>query len=123
MQAQLTASGEERRLLLRQAEEGLRRCLVMDPTDPRTYVVLGKLLLLQKRYDEARKLYADGTSNCGNDNPYLWSSWGYLEATAGNVSRARKLFDAAIVVDETHSAAWHKWGMLERKQGNYLRAR
>jgi hypothetical protein len=41
----------------------------------------------------------------------------------GNVSRARKLFDAAIVVDETHAAAWHKWGMLEMRQGNYLRAR
>ncbi len=35
----------------------------------------------------------------------------------------RKLYDAAIVVDETHACAWHKWGMLERDEGNYLRAR
>lgn len=56
-------------------------------------------------------------------NPFIWASWGYLEYLTGNVSRARKLFDAATVVDETHSAAWHKWGMLEMKQGNYLRAR
>lgn len=58
-----------------------------------------------------------------NTNPYIWASWGYLEYRAGNVSRARKLFDAAIVVDETHAAAWHKWGMLEMRQGNFLRAR
>lgn len=39
------------------------------------------------------------------------------------MARARKLFDAATVVDETHACAWHKWGMLEKSQGNYLRAR
>ena len=33
----------------------------MDLADPRRCVVLGKLLMQQKRYDEARKLYADGT--------------------------------------------------------------
>jgi hypothetical protein len=59
----------------------------------------------------------------GNTNPYIWAAWGYLEYRTGNVSRARKLFDAAIVVDETHAAAWHKWGMLEMRQGNFLRAR
>jgi Flp pilus assembly protein TadD len=65
MQAQLTTSQEERRSLQREAEEGLRRCLQLDASDPRTYVVLGKLLLQQRRYDEARKLYADGCSNTG----------------------------------------------------------
>lgn len=59
----------------------------------------------------------------GNTSPYIWASWGYLESVTGNVSRARKLFDAAVVVDDTHAAAWHKWGMLEMRQGNYLRAR
>lgn len=173
MMANLAQDGGERRALLRESEEGLRRCLDTDPTDPRAYVSLGKILLQQKRYDEARKLYADGTSNTGaaaarwgggatvtrmrapaaacrkqhmvpprrmrqlaharsapwqrrppgNTNPYIWAAWGYLEYRSGNVSRARKLFDAAIVVDETHAAAWHKWGMLEMRQGNFLRAR
>jgi Tfp pilus assembly protein PilF len=59
----------------------------------------------------------------GNTNPYIWAAWGYLEAATGNVARARKLLDAAVVVDDTHAAAWHKWGMLEMRQGNYLRAR
>lgn len=59
----------------------------------------------------------------GNTNPYIWSAWGWLEFKAGHVDRARKLFDAAIVVDDTHACAWHKWGMLEKSQGNYPRAR
>ncbi len=42
-----------------------RRCLALDPSDARAYVVLGKTLLLQKRYDEARALYQDGCSNTG----------------------------------------------------------
>lgn len=50
---------------MRSAEEGLRRCLVLDPTDARGYVVLGKLLVLQKRYDEARALYQEGCSITG----------------------------------------------------------
>jgi hypothetical protein len=37
----------------------------MDSSDARGYVVLGKLLVQQKRYDEARKLYADGTTATG----------------------------------------------------------
>lgn len=123
MMANLAQESSDRRRLLRESEAGLRRCLESDPTDPRAYVSLGKILLQQKRFDEARKLYADGTVNTGNTNPYIWAAWGYLEYRVGNVSRARKLFDAAVVVDETHAAAWHKWGMLEMKQGNFLRAR
>lgn len=37
----------------------------MDPTDGRAYVTLGKLLLQQKRIEEARKLYDDGAAATG----------------------------------------------------------
>lgn len=37
----------------------------MDPTDGRPYVALGKLLLQQKRVEEARKLYDDGSAATG----------------------------------------------------------
>jgi len=123
MNARLTLDLEKRRTLLREAEEGLKRCLALDPADARTYVVMGKLLMVQKRYDEARSLYTQGCTNTGNTNPYIWSAWGWLEFKTGNVARARKLFDAATVVDEAHACAWHKWGTLEKSQGNYLRAR
>ena len=65
MQALLTTDQARRRDLFKQAEDGLRRCLTMNAADGRTYVVLGKLLVQQKRFDEARKLYADGCTNTG----------------------------------------------------------
>ncbi len=69
LKAQLCTDEEERRSLLKESEAGLRRCLVLDPADPRTYVVLGKLLMIQKRFDEARALYAEGVSNTGTRRP------------------------------------------------------
>ena len=65
MMAFLAQDTSERRRLLRESEVGMRLCLETDPTDPRAYVSLGRILLQQKRYDEARKLYADGTANTG----------------------------------------------------------
>jgi cytochrome c-type biogenesis protein CcmH/NrfG len=65
MQAALSTDAEAKRQLLRESEASLRACIAMDPADPRSYVVLGKLLMQQKRYDEARKLFADGTTATG----------------------------------------------------------
>lgn len=51
---------------MRTAEACLRKCLVMDASDGRPYVSLGKLLVQQKRFDEARKLYEDGAAVTGS---------------------------------------------------------
>ncbi|GFH32964.1 PsbB mRNA maturation factor Mbb1, chloroplastic, partial [Haematococcus lacustris] len=61
----LSLSSEQRRELQREAEAGLRRCLALDPGDGRTYVVLGKLLLQQRRLEEARTLYSHGVNMTG----------------------------------------------------------
>ena len=114
--------GKKKQILL-ESETILRRCQSLAPTDPRTYVVLGKVLMQQKRYDEARQVYSEGSVATENSSPFIWSSWGWLEYKTGNMTKARKLFDAALVVDETHSCAWHKWGTLERSEGNFMRAR
>lgn len=45
----------------------------MDPTDGRAYVSLGKLLLQQKRIQEARKLYDDGAAATGRVNAVCMS--------------------------------------------------
>lgn len=65
LKAQLTLIEEDRRALLKEAESDLKRCLVLDPTDARTYVILGKILMMQRRYDEARILYAEGCTQTG----------------------------------------------------------
>lgn len=95
----------------------------MDPSDGRAYVVLGRIMLKQRRFEEARQLYSEGCYNTGNANPYIWAAWGYLEARCGKPDIARKMYDAAVCVDPAHACAWHKWGMLEKAEGNYTRAR
>ncbi|KAK9785605.1 hypothetical protein WJX73_006036 [Symbiochloris irregularis] len=105
------------------AEASLRRCLAMDATDGRPYVALGKMFVGQRRFDEARKLYENGSMATDGGNAYIWQAWATLEAKTGNIKYARQLFDAAVTADKTHAASWHGWGLLEKRQGNLLRAR
>jgi tetratricopeptide (TPR) repeat protein len=46
-----------------------------------------------------------------------------LEERAGNLKKARDLFDAALVVNKGHAAAWHGWGLLEKRDGNLAKAK
>lgn len=68
-QTRIKATGshdlQERSRLLRQSEAALRRCLDADPTDGRPYVSLGKILVMQRRYDEAAGLYEAGAAATG----------------------------------------------------------
>ena len=57
------------------AEAALRRCLAMDATDGRPYVGLGKLLVGQRRFEEARKLYEDGSMATDGANAHIWQAW------------------------------------------------
>lgn len=144
--------------------------MALFPEDGRPYVSLGKLMVQQRRYDEALALYEEGCTatgeraqvyrQCaggegaseqpaggrgskstaglpdrqlphalacppapaaGGTNAHIWAAWAYLAAKLGNVSLARRLYDAAIVASPTHAAAWHGWGLLEKDQGNFLR--
>ena len=69
----------------------LGRCLAMDATDGRAYVALGKLLAQQRRTEEARAVYEEGSTATGGRNEYIWQAWATLEARAGNASHARKV--------------------------------
>lgn len=95
----------------------------MDPEDGRSYVGLGKLLLQQRRYDEAQALYEAGSAATGGTNAHIWTAWAYLASRRGDLSLARKLYDAAIVANPKHAAAYHGWGLLEKQDGNYAKAR
>jgi hypothetical protein len=89
IQAALSTDGEVKRAMLRDAEASLRSCLAMDPSDARAYVVLGKLLVQSKRFDEARKLYADGTTATGACAWLLCVGELAAVAAAAGVPRAR----------------------------------
>lgn len=123
IQSNRVSNPNDRAKLSREAEMSLRQCIDMDPEDGRAYVILGKILVQKRRYDEAEALYDSGCAATRGVNPFLWTSWANLAVKRGNVSLARKLFDAAIVANSAHAAAYHGWGLLEKAQGNFARAR
>lgn len=61
----------DRARMLREVEESLRRCQAMFPEDGRSYVSLGKLMVQQRRYDEALALYEEGCTATGA----RWDGW------------------------------------------------
>lgn len=64
-QAWRSPSAAQRRQLSAQAEVLCRRVLEMDATDGRAYVGLGKILVAQRRHEEARKVYEEGAAATG----------------------------------------------------------
>ncbi|XP_020103524.1 protein high chlorophyll fluorescent 107 [Ananas comosus] len=107
----------------KEAENILVKCIKFWPEDGRAYVALGKLFCKQSRFSEARAVYEKGCQATQGENSYIWQCWAVLESKAGNIRRARELFDAATVADKQHIAAWHGWAVLEIKQGNIKKAR
>ncbi|URD77388.1 HAT [Musa troglodytarum] len=112
-----------RNFQFKEAEEILLKCISFWPEDGRAYVAQGKLLCKQSKFAEARSVYERGCQATQGENSYIWQCWAVLENKAGNIRRARELFDAATVADKNHIAAWHGWAVLEIKQGNIKKAR
>jgi hypothetical protein len=112
-----------------------RRCLALDPADPRTYVILGKTLLQQRRYDEARVLYQDGCANTGLEVPaqsalHRGSLWPEAVDFATSpittmpcVIQRDALPCASCCLGNTNPYIWSAWGWLEAVSGNADRAR
>lgn len=57
--------------MIQEVETTLRRCIALDPTDARAYVSLGKHLRLERRFEEAGRVYDDGIAVTGER---LWPS-------------------------------------------------
>lgn len=103
----MTLDREEKRRLLKECEDGVRRALVMDPADARSYVILGKTLMMQKRYDEARLLYSEGCTNTGPHGVRGRCMRPHMEATHG-VQAAHAACRAAATPGPTrHQLATH----------------
>ena len=120
--AQRATDPNDRAKLLREAEAALRKCLEMDPEDGRAYVSLGKIMVQQRRFNEALALYEAGSAATGGTYAHIWTAWAYLAARRNNAALARRLYDAAIVASPAHAAAYHGWGLLEKFEGNVTRS-
>jgi Flp pilus assembly protein TadD len=79
MQSACTPVGSHRARINKETEQELRSVLARDPTDERTYVVLGTLLLRQGRVEEAREVYEEGCAVAQGQNAYIWTAIGNLE--------------------------------------------
>ena len=64
-QGVIATDADQREKMFRQAEASYQRILSMDPTDGRAYVGLGRLLEIERRYDDARRLLEDGCAVAG----------------------------------------------------------
>jgi len=53
---------------------------------------------------------------------YVYTAWASLECNAGNVRKARKLFEQALEVDPKCSAAWLQLGVMESNNEDWERA-
>ncbi len=65
--------------VIQEAEALLRRCIELDPTDARAYNALGKHLQLERRFDEAGKVYDDGLAVTGQPSQFFCHSMSALD--------------------------------------------
>lgn len=79
MTSSCTPVGPRRDKINKESEEQLREVLARDPTDHRTYVILGTLLLRQRRVEEAREVYEEGCAVAEGSNAFIWTAIGNLE--------------------------------------------
>eukprot|EP00210_Caulerpa_lentillifera_P003277 g3128.t1 len=107
----------------KRSERNYTLALKMDPTDARTYVGIGRLYELWKRFDKAGEVYENGCAVAAGKNAHIWTSWGNLEMKNRNIDTAREYFKAAIIADRTHQVAWHSLGVLEKSVEDYQAAR
>lgn len=119
------ATFTERLAAFQQSEAALQRCLDLDPVDPRTYVALGKLLVLQRRYDEARKMYEDGIAVTGTELTapaslrFFAAAWSKLLACHLVEVEIDRMFAAG----GQNEYLWQAWASLEAKAGKITQAR
>jgi cytochrome c-type biogenesis protein CcmH/NrfG len=82
-------SPKERAASIAKAEELLRQCLEKDPCDGRAYVSLGRIYVMQQRFQEAKDLYKEGTRLTGAPLKLLLVSVGQLQLMARAAGLAR----------------------------------
>ena len=58
--------------------------LEMDATDGRAYVGLGKILVAQRRHEEARKVYEEGAAATGGPPKLAGAKSGAVRACTGD---------------------------------------
>ena len=71
----------------------------------------------RRRYKDAREIFQIGTAHCPK-SVHLYHAWGMHEQSLGNISKAKELFDMALVIDPWNGYVCHAYGLLEMQHGS-----
>jgi Flp pilus assembly protein TadD len=98
------------------AEEGLRKCLALNPNNHDPHYALGLALEELGRTDEASQEFKLAIKhNTDSDNAYL--SLGILSEARNNIAEAEKQYREAISINRDNAGAHFHLGSLLDKQG------
>eukprot|EP00252_Welwitschia_mirabilis_P026319 TRINITY_DN859_c0_g1_i2.p1 TRINITY_DN859_c0_g1~~TRINITY_DN859_c0_g1_i2.p1 ORF type:complete len:459 (+),score=107.84 TRINITY_DN859_c0_g1_i2:129-1505(+) len=109
------------------AEQLLRKCIKYWPENGRPYVVLGRILCEQGRFEEARVLYENGCQATQGENPYIWQRavqaspknryawqmWALFEASQEENDKARKYFKVGIALNPRDPVILQSFAIFE----------
>lgn len=99
-----------------QAEKEYRAALALNPRMPEAAASLSKLLIGQKRLEEARALLAPVLAS-GVESADLYFQLGLIEAESGNPERARFGFSKCLSMDPRRDEAMANLGKIAFTQG------
>lgn len=116
----LPASNEKLRKA-QKVEQDLRAVLARDPTDERTYVVLGTFLLQQRRISEARSIYEEGCAVAQGENAYIWTAMANLERKVLSPLLHAAAAKTGGQDDTTHGMLRHRQQATSATQSQCLR--
>lgn len=98
------------------AEKEYRAALALNSSMPEAIASLSKLLVDQRRYEEARAILAPALA-AGVESADIYFELGMIEAQSGNRDRARFCFSKCIAMDPRRDEALANLGNIAFKQG------
>ena len=72
--------------------------------------------------DQVRQVFNPASEDV-DVRKYVLNIWAILEKQAGNIDKARSLFEKGTQADPKHAPSWQAWALMERDQGNIDKAR
>ncbi len=90
----------------------LRNCILLDPTDSHSWLLLGRTLARHGNPEAARKAFDRGSKACPG-SVHILQGWAVMEKSQGLLQDARKLFEKALDMDPSNAYICHAWGLME----------
>ncbi len=97
------------------AETYYRRAITSNPTLVRAYLLLGVVLMDQRRFDESEFIYRQAIQAVPSE-PDAWSNLGVLLACLQRETEAEQCYRQALALDSTHAMASFNYSYILLRQ-------